>query len=468
MTAIDLKSKNAPPPPELLVNPVSGDEEFSNAVYKYARDLTIYLNRYFTQSTQDLRKISGTTLDADALALIGEFADDGKITPAEKVTAYRLWLNLVTEATPVTGTIPIQAAVYSVNDSDFDTAFAALDTYLNTTIAVFDDMEVTTLATRTEWNAAWNEYENQRTLLTNAITTAAADAAELASFPRASDAYRTMAWRADANLDASFPLELDWKIPANITAITAVYLSFKIKPFRTDSTAAASGGSSTPTSSAGGAQTSSAGGAQTSSSGGSQTPTSSSGGAQTSSSGGAQTSSSGGGWTKDTSYAHALAYPYDETGTNSGAGDPHYHAIPEPNSSGHYHSISAQAAHTHTVDDHTHTVANHTHTVAVAAHTHTVADHTHTVADHTHTVTIAAHTHGITYGIYEEDNAPISITYQVNNGAGYGASSAAYTSDQTDLDITAGFTGTGWKGVKFLSDKRARIVPVIEFQGTIV
>ena len=127
----------------------------------------------------------------------------------------------------------------------------------------------------------------------------------------------------------------------------------------------------------------------------------------------------------------------------------------------HSHGINS---HSHTVNSHTHTGANHSHTVT--SHSHTMGAHTHSMStwsnDHTHNVTIAAHTHTQIFGIYEEDNSPVTVHYHIDNGSGFGGASGNYTSDQTDLDITASVTGAGWKAIRFDVDKRCRVAAIIE------
>ena len=83
-------------------------------------------------------------------------------------------------------------------------------------------------------------------------------------------------------------------------------------------------------------------------------------------------------------------------------------------------------------------------------------DHTHTVTIAAHTHTGGAHTHGITYGIFEDSQTP-TIHYHIDNGAGFGAASGNFTTDQLDIAITGSISGTGFKRIKFDSDVRCRI-----------
>jgi len=68
----------------------------------------------------------------------------------------------------------------------------------------------------------------------------------------------------------------------------------------------------------------------------------------------------------------------------------------------------------------------------------------------------------LSFQIYEEDNSPVTVHYHIDNGSGFGGASGNYTSDQTDLDITASVTTSGWKAVRFDVDKRCRVAAIIE------
>ena len=163
--------------------------------------------------------------DADtAQGELDDIADDVKITPVEKLTAKQLWDAIVVEGTATTGTIPAAAIALSVATTDFDTAYAALDTYLNTTIDVFDDMEATTTITRADWDTAWKNYYDERTQILNAIAAKAATVADWSTVTDdghkpADDA--TVGAQAGSNLVDSGSSVLDDTHIKNIDTFTA-------------------------------------------------------------------------------------------------------------------------------------------------------------------------------------------------------------------------------------------------------
>ncbi len=307
------------------------------------------------------------------------------------------------------------------------------------------------------------------------------------------------------SLDGSYDFIIPFKIVSEMNSIESIKVSFEIKEFRAYSTTVPSGGSSTS-----GATGSASGGGSTS-------------GATGSASGGSDTSGQTGGAhyhtipivtaagavlyidddgvgctsngtiTTSTSEDHTHTFPLG-TGTGgaeiqtnvgdpsflssaSGGGvvwqssivDSHYHQITinggiggsyqcrkgttsigcdkaggVPN--GVLYTTVGSSSHTHTTPDHTH--PNHQH--STPAHTH---------PNHEHST--PAHTHSLTYGIFEDSQSP-TIHYHINNGGGYGGASANYNSNQTDLDISGGISGTGWKHIKFSTSVRCRLNVIIE------
>jgi|GEM_PF-4052169 len=318
------------------------------------------------------------------------------------------------------------------------------------------------------------------------------------------------------SLDTTYPFEMDFEIVSEMTAIQSVKLSFRIRNFRAYATGVPSGGGHTTPS--GGGHTTPAGGGHTSSAeiapsgGGHTTPAgggstsgaqgSASGGGHTTPSGGGHTTPAGGGHTSSsTTHGHAVNTSnqdtdhYHKMNIYSGTGSDGvvsvtvsshmiYNTITtgylttgnQEGSHAHTVSISASGSHSHTVENHQHSVSDHTHIVSNHTHpnhTHTTPNHTHTVSDHTHpahshtvenhqhsvsdhTHTVSDHTHSLTFGIYEDIQAP-TIHYHIDNGAGYGGASGDYNSNQLDIDITAQISGTGFKQIKFDSNARTRI-----------
>ncbi|MBA7569286.1 hypothetical protein ES708_11025 [subsurface metagenome] len=208
------------------------------------------------------------------------------------------------------------------------------------------------------------------------------------------------------SLDSNHPFELDFEIVSEMTAIKNIKLSFRISKFRAYAKGAASGG--TPTSSY-----------TTTPSGGGQSSTS--------------VSHTHYGLTVQPGGFHAHGYSEMETTTTSTLGHWHrYYRVTSLWSGGsHSHSLDIYSSGTHS-----HYVYNHTH----PSHYHTIPNHT----------------HNLTFGIYEETQYP-TVNVFIDNGAGYIGSIGTYTTDKLDINITGYISGSGFKRVKFTSDKRTRI-----------
>lgn len=253
------------------------------------------------------------------------------------------------------------------------------------------------------------------------------------------------------SLDATNSFSLKFYMPSETVKVLRFTLRFWLLPFRAYSKTAAAGGGQTKTSGASSSTTTAAGGAST--------PTSSSGGATTSSTWGAATTggaaiistvtgvSTGSGGTGSTgagtSHVHSITGTQWLTETVSGHAHNYYKGTPDNTGSEATHTHSGPS-HSHTVPDHSHTDSGHAH--MVEDHSHTIGNHTHTVSisdhshgmSHTHNVTVDDHTHTAVYGIYESTSATgVTVTINgVDRTAALGGGTG-FTTDQTDLDITA-------------------------------
>lgn len=287
-----------------------------------------------------------------------------------------------------------------------------------------------------------------------------------------SELRNSLIFNGEDSLDATYPFEFPFIILSETTAIQSIKLSFKILPFRAYNTGAASGGG----------QTSSAGGASTPSSstnaGTTHTHTlnfasgSYSGKPVLYYSNGSFYCSGGGTLTLSTTdgHNHTVTLANGIVGEEvwiQGAGN----GIRFMCASGGSVTTNTTNQHAHTIDLDAGTTAtglfyNQAGGLVTSVNGNTISSatqnwhsHTTTIGDHTHTV--SNHTHGITFGIYEETTAPTINVYR-DNGSGYGSSLGSYTADQINLNITAQFTGTGWKKLKFTSTARCRIAYVLE------
>jgi len=234
----------------------------------------------------------------------------------------------------------------------------------------------------------------------------------------------TYVYNGDDSLDSSKPLIIPFKIVSEMTAIVSAKLSFRIMPYRAYSTAAASGGGSTPTSS--------------------------------NKDLGTKTSTDSTDWPYN-----AVTGNVDSSLPNSDSSkaDFKYNAkteIADGSGGDHTHDLGASAY----FDGHEHKMAQHQHKLGSLGGEH---KHNVVIGGHTHNVTIDDHTHDITYGLHEESNSP-TVHFHIDNGAGYGDASDNYDADQLDIDISGNISGTGWKNIRFDTDQRCRIFAIIELK----
>lgn len=292
------------------------------------------------------------------------------------------------------------------------------------------------------------------------------------------------------SVDATHPLEIEFPISSELSAIQAIRLSFRLKPYRAYSTGAAAGGTAT------------------SNNGGAQAPTSSAGGAQTSTNKGdpahAHTYTLGpinpsagnsvlysGGTFRRTGGGTIYIGDHKVTLTNSGTGN-----VVSIDTAGNLRCSGGGTVTTDTQDGHNHTVtlANSTTGTIVkylnggiglraafdgdnvsgafrsnvagtgtTAHQHEVANHQHTVTIANHTHTINNHTHDVVHNIFEQTNSP-TVNVFADNGSGYGSSLGSFTTDQLEMVLTGSFSGSGWKKVKLESTVRARLTGLVELK----
>jgi len=101
----------------------------------------------------------------DALELLGNIAADDKVTPVEKLEAKLNWDAIVAEKPKIVA----EAQAVGVSTTAYVNAYNALNTYLNTTLDVFDNMDSTTTVTRSTWYSKWETYYTAKVDILNAI-----------------------------------------------------------------------------------------------------------------------------------------------------------------------------------------------------------------------------------------------------------------------------------------------------------
>jgi len=242
----------------------------------------------------------------------------------------------------------------------------------------------------------------------------------------------TYVYNSEDSLDAAKPFTIPFRIIPEADDIVSATLSFRIMPYRAYSTGAAAGG--------GGIETSEPNGAI---------------------------------WGWSTNNAES-GVSIDNTNLGSHGHTP----------GGHSHDVSGSTESEDGTGEHSHDISQYScgtskedasiGSTNLGTHSHSVTEpwpdgHSHSldnIDDHTHDVEFEAHTHDITYGIFEEANAP-TIHYHIDDGAGFGGASGNYTADAQDIDISGALTiraGTGWKNLRFDTDLRCRIFAIIELK----
>jgi hypothetical protein len=416
---------------------------------------------------------SGVTLRASDNFLFFQFDEPDEID----FVGTEVYVSTTPSFTPGAGNLYIVSPDYGISVDDRDTEtqyylrFRPFDSFGRTGLNQSSELTATTTA-------------NLADIAVNSIT---AD--------KYNELRNTQMIHFDDSLDSTIPFEIFFPITSEMIAIERIALSFKIKDYRALSKTALSGGGST------------------SGSGGAETPTSSSGGAET-------PTSSGGG---NSAHAHSYAIPgrpvlqthvgvffqsgtlrtsgggtikvgdHTFTLTNSTSGNTVY----VDGSSGGLRTSGGGTITSNTFDGHSHTVtlasgtANNNDRVGflngtivcdfssgqmntnstgsgTSAHTHTVTttNHTHTVTTTNHTHSTPDHTHDIDFGITEVVNTSPSIGVFVanNDTQTYGSDQGPFTADQTEVDLTSEFSGTGFRSLKFTGNKLFRITGLLELK----
>ncbi|WP_117161451.1 hypothetical protein [Paraliobacillus sp. X-1268] len=235
------------------------------------------------------------------------------------------------------------------------------------------------------------------------------------------------------NVDGNNPLKLKFYIDDKTIRVDKINLNFSLEKFRAYSKGTESGGGSTQTSSSGG---------------GTNTSTNSGGGTS-------KSTNSGGGSTNTSSTISLTSISEDVEPIGE-------LTVPVSNNSITLHGSTFR--HHHAVD-----IGSHGHSVSIPAHSHSfsIPNHSHdfSVSNHSHSVTVPSHSHPITYGIYTSTTAT-GVKIMVNGSL---VDSSAYTSDQSNIDLTQHVNNTGWNTIELTSTRLGRInasLFVKSFAGT--
>ena len=239
--------------------------------------------------------------------------------------------------------------------------------------------------------------------------------------------------RAD-NLAPNYPLVLNIYLPSETISIKRTILRFRLLPFRTYSTGAASGGGHT-------------------------TP---SGGGTTSGPSSLSTTVSADEQIAVTGYRFDSGYDVDCTRAEYAAADSHNHGIPDGTSlarsgggSVTYRAFSG-GSHNHWLPPHSHyhTAYGHSHSMN---HTHNCPAHSHAVSDHAHSISYGIHT----------STSPTGVTVKINGIDRTSALGGPFNSDQSNIEIKQYLSIGQWNTVEFNTARLGRIDTTIFIQALI-
>ncbi|MCO1336777.1 hypothetical protein MO867_20835, partial [Microbulbifer sp. OS29] len=147
--------------------------------------------------------IAAAKADAEAaLEDLDQIAADGQLHPSEKLQVIREHLQLTQEQPGIDG----QADEYGIvlERGDYDSALAALGSYLQGLSPAWDDPVQATPISRTIWNANWTAVYSARQVLLNRVAEVARESAEGARFVFGVD-YRVNpdSWPQNSDYDSS-------------------------------------------------------------------------------------------------------------------------------------------------------------------------------------------------------------------------------------------------------------------------
>lgn len=167
------------------------------------------------------------------------------------------------------------------------------------------------------------------------------------------------------------------------------------------------------------------------------------------------TQATGIGGYNDGAHSHGISSnSWGSTGSAQAGGDYHSHSVEVvtgiTGNGGHGHSLSTSGANTGGAGGHSHTYSKPGSIGSAGAHSHKFNMN---------------HGHDLSFGIFE-GTIPSSVNLYCDNGAGYGGAISLGSSAilASELDLSAYFSGAGWKRMKFTSERLGRIVAQLILQ----